>query len=457
MRRRCWVQLCVWNAGAPAWSVGEVCRGCGCCSVVLVGSRQGTSGRLGVLREDAVGPTAEWCRRRGRRWAVPDGGKEERDEVEMDGVRCFLPLSGDVGESGLAGCVARNWRMRARVGGANGVAECRPMPCTMVSPSGGAAWGLAAQRERLAVMAWIASFGREVVRVDSGRSPRCPCFGVRAAVAVVRHIAPPRSGERVGSLQLRHVAVVGGEEDREGCQEDRRRVERKPRDGHFRPSPRVPVPAAPVTRGAHCPLVFCTPVPGTRNLPAPSAKKYPQFTRTLRFCTRNLPAPYLACTRTVPAPVTVPTPVRFCPLSTRRPLLPSHPRSPSPVHTRDPRAPCPRWCPVPVAPAPGRYPQPATVPAPVRFRPRGARRPCATRTRCHTRTRALPAPMAPAAHAAPAPVAIPTPVPCPSPGHPPPVRYPHPWQYPHPHVPRARTTRRPHGARTRSLPTSSHC
>ena len=149
----------------------------------------------------------------------------------------------------------------------------------------------------------------------------------------------------------------------------------KPRDGYFRPSPRVPVPAAPVTRGAHCPLVFCTPVPGTRNLPAPSAKKYPQFTRTLRFCTRNLPAPYLACTRTVPAPVTVPTPVRFCPLSTRRPLLPSHPRSPSPVHTRDPRAPCPRWCPVPVAPAPGRYPQPATVPAPVRFRPRSARRP----------------------------------------------------------------------------------
>ena len=65
----------------------------------------------------------------------------------------------------------------------------------------------------------------------------------------------------------------------------------------FRPSPRVPVPAAPVTRGANCPLVFCTPAPGTRTLPAPSAKKYPQFTRTLRFCTRNLPAPYLACTR----------------------------------------------------------------------------------------------------------------------------------------------------------------
>ena len=65
-------------------------------------------------------------------------------------------------KSGLAGCVERNWRMHARVGGANGVAECRPMPCMMVSPSGDAAWGLAAQRERLAVMAWIASSGERL-------------------------------------------------------------------------------------------------------------------------------------------------------------------------------------------------------------------------------------------------------------------------------------------------------
>ena len=66
------------------------------------------------------------------------------------GVSCPSAVMSE--KSGLAGCVARNWRMRVRVGGANGVAECRPMPCSMVSPSGGAVWGLAAQRERLAVM-----------------------------------------------------------------------------------------------------------------------------------------------------------------------------------------------------------------------------------------------------------------------------------------------------------------
>ena len=52
----------------------------------------------------------------------------------------------------------------------------------------------------------------------------------------------------------------------------------KPRDGHFRPSPCVPMPAVPVTRGAHGPLVFCA-----------RGARYPHFTRSLGFF---LPAIY---------------------------------------------------------------------------------------------------------------------------------------------------------------------
>ena len=59
-------------------------------------------------------------------------------------------------------------------------------------------------------MAWMASSGERLC-VSIRASPRCPRIGVRLAIAVVRDITLPRSGEGVSPLQLRHVAVVGGE------------------------------------------------------------------------------------------------------------------------------------------------------------------------------------------------------------------------------------------------------
>ena len=129
--------------------------------------------------------------------------------------------------------------------------------------------------------------------------------------------------------------------------------------GHIAPNPRFyPHPRCPCTR----------------NLPAPSMPMYPQFTRTLVFLTRNLPAPSILFTHNLPAPSFF-YPQFTRPRGTRRPSLPSHPRNPSPVHTRHPRTPSLRYLtraralPVPVAPAT------RVVPFPVRFRPRSARRP----------------------------------------------------------------------------------
>ena len=64
----------------------------------------------------------------------------------------------------------------------------------------------------------------------------------------------------------------------------------KPRDGHFRSSPCVPMLAVLVTRGAHCPLMFCA-----------RGARYPHFTRTLGFF-------YPQFARTS-APYSVPMPV----------------------------------------------------------------------------------------------------------------------------------------------------
>ena len=185
----------VWNAGAPAWSVGEVCpwvrllqRGAG--RLEAGGSRGGRG-----VGDDAVGPIAEWRRRRGWRWAVPDGGKEKRDEVEVDGVRRFLSICGDVGEvwprwvrgEELEDARSGRRRERGRRVPADVMLDGEPIRgcCLRACRAAGEA-----RRDGLDGL-----LGREVERVDPGRSSRRPRFGVRTAIAVVRHIAPPRSGE----------------------------------------------------------------------------------------------------------------------------------------------------------------------------------------------------------------------------------------------------------------------
>ena len=80
-------------------------------------------------------------------------------------------------------------------------------------------------------MAWIVSSGERlwVSMLDACRKSCRPRFGVGSAfaVAVICDITLPCGSERVGPLQqLRHVAIVGREEDREGREEDRRGVER---------------------------------------------------------------------------------------------------------------------------------------------------------------------------------------------------------------------------------------
>ena len=218
--------IVMWNAGAPAWSVGEVCPW-----VRLLQCGIGRPAARGVGAVGALETTLSTPPRSGsgggrQRWFMPDGGEEERDEVEVDGVRCLLPLCGDIGEvrlrrvrgEELEDARAGRRRERGRRVPADAVLNGEPARgcCLRACRAAGEA-----RRDGLDGL-----LGREVACVDSGRSSRRPRFGVGPAIAVVRHIALPCSGERVGSLQLRHVAVVGREEDREGREEDRRGVER---------------------------------------------------------------------------------------------------------------------------------------------------------------------------------------------------------------------------------------
>ena len=97
------------------------------------------------------------------------------------------------------------------------------------------------------------------------------------------------------------------------------------------------MPAVPVTRGAHFPLVICA-----------RGARYPHFTRALNFFypqfTHTLPRAYLHGTR-YPHPLLYLHPRVFVPSApaARYYLLPSHPRNPLPVHTRPPRPPRPRY------------------------------------------------------------------------------------------------------------------
>ena len=194
------------------------------------------------------------------------------------------------------------------------------------------------------------------------------------------------------------------------------------------------MPAVPVTRGAHCPLVsrvlclWC-PVPAlyphrrlvfTRSLPAPSAFLpviYPQPTS-------RVPTRY-------PHPLLYPHPCVFVPSA---PVACYYPAN------RENRRPCIL---APRAPrAPVSLPAPVRCPSPWHPRPASSPSPCVF------------APAVPVARGLPAPVTIPAPVRCPSPWHPPPVRYRHPFLSPS-HVPHARSTRRAPAARTVPMPARS--
>ena len=148
------------------------------------GGRRGGRG----ARDDAASPAAQWFWRRRRRWSMPDGGEEERDEVEMDGVRCLLSLRGDVGEvwphrvcgEELDDARAGRWRERDCRVPADDILDGEPARgcCLRACRAAGEAC-----RDGLDGL-----LGREVVSVDACRTSRRPRFGVGPAFAVVRSV-----------------------------------------------------------------------------------------------------------------------------------------------------------------------------------------------------------------------------------------------------------------------------
>ena len=190
----------VWNAGAPAWSVGEVCP---CVRLLQRGVGRPAAGDVGTvgLRETMLSaPPRRGSGGGGRRWSMPDGGEEEGDEVEVDGMRRLLPFSGDVGEvwfrwvrgEELNDACAGRRRERGRRVPANAVHDGKPARghCLRVCSTAGEVC-----RDGL-----DSFLGREVVRVDLGRSSHCPRIGVGSAVAIVCYIKLPCSCVGVGPL-----------------------------------------------------------------------------------------------------------------------------------------------------------------------------------------------------------------------------------------------------------------
>ena len=132
---------------------------------------------------------------------MPDGGEEERDEVEVNGVRRFLSVGGDIGEvwlrrvrgEELDDARAGWWRERGRRVPADAMLDGEPARgcCLRAGRAAGEA-----RRDGLDGL-----FGREVVGVDACRTSRRPRFGVGPTLAVVCHITLPCGSERLGPLQ----------------------------------------------------------------------------------------------------------------------------------------------------------------------------------------------------------------------------------------------------------------